>query len=346
MIARAIRLLSALATLNLATLALGGDLNPPGAPAPTPGPEPRIAINDVNTPGNDSAHFCISEPGSYYLEDNFIILGILVKHGLVIEANDVTVDLNGFTWDGYTSTSLPHFNDSLAGILASGERENITVLNGIVRDWGEMGIDFETAQQSRVEGITVCDNLSAGMHCGGGSLITHCLAQRNGGSGIISANGSTIAECVALENSGSGITGGSQGCAIIACTSYENTSHGISVNFGCTVTQCTSARNTGDGIRLVNGANHALNNNCHQNGYETGVGAGIHSHSGGDRIEGNVVNNNDTGIEDFSNNSLIIRNSARNSTTAYDINGPHAVGPILTGTGTITSSNPWANFEF
>jgi parallel beta-helix repeat protein len=345
MIANAIRLLLSFAIVNLATLALAGDLNPPGAPESTSGPEPRIAINSVNTPGDSASHFQITEPGSYYLEDNLIILGTEPRHGIVIEADNVTVDLSGFTLDGYTPTNPPHFNLSLSGILASGERESITVRNGTVRDWGDYGIDFQDARLCRVEDISTVENELSGIFCGQASLVYHCLAEDNTGSGIIVSSGGSIVECVADGNGQNGITGGGEGCTVIACTSRENGNNGIGGNFGCTITQCTSNRNSGDGINTVNGNNLILNNTCYRNGYETGEGAGIHSHNGHDRIEGNLVHSNDWGIEAYGSGSLIIRNSARYNTTAYDINGPHTVGPILTGTGTITSTNPWANFD-
>ena len=71
-----------------------GDLNPPGAPSPTPGPEPRIAINSANTPGDDVAFFRITQRGSYYLERDLTNhFPTSVKNGIVIEADDVTIDL-------------------------------------------------------------------------------------------------------------------------------------------------------------------------------------------------------------------------------------------------------------
>jgi hypothetical protein len=46
-------------------------------------------------------------------------------------------------------------------------------------------------------------------------------------------------------------------------------------------------------------------------------------------------------------NNLIIGNSvAGGGAFNYSISGTQIIGPIITTTGTITSSSPWANFSF
>jgi hypothetical protein len=48
----------------IAGKANAGPLSPPAGPiAPTPGPEPRIAINAVNTPGDANSLYKITQPG-------------------------------------------------------------------------------------------------------------------------------------------------------------------------------------------------------------------------------------------------------------------------------------------
>ena len=75
-----------------------GSLTPPGTPAPTMKSldqvEPRTIVNAANTPGNSANTFIISSPGSYYLTGN--LTGASGKHGISIQADDVTLDLNGF----------------------------------------------------------------------------------------------------------------------------------------------------------------------------------------------------------------------------------------------------------
>src|SRR5208282_3722482 len=67
-----------------------GSLTPPGPPGTTmltlSQIEPRAPIS--------SAPFTISQPGSYYLTTNLTVTG---GNAITIAANNVTLDLNGFT---------------------------------------------------------------------------------------------------------------------------------------------------------------------------------------------------------------------------------------------------------
>src|SRR4051794_212724 len=54
----------------------------------------RIAVNLVNTAGDTSDTLVISQPGSYYLTNN--ITGDPGKNGISVQADNVTLDLNGF----------------------------------------------------------------------------------------------------------------------------------------------------------------------------------------------------------------------------------------------------------
>jgi parallel beta-helix repeat protein len=93
-----------------------------------------------------------------------------------------------------------------------------------------------------------------------------------------------------------------------------------------------------------------------------GDGAGIHCTTGGgtsNRIEGNNVTDNDRGIDVDSTGNLILRNSASDNTTNYEIAADNRYGPIeditaggtaaVSGSsapGTASSSNPWTNFSY
>ena len=93
--------------------------------------EPRKEVNATNTPGDGSSVFRITAPGSYYLSAN--VTGVAGKSGVVIAADDVSLDLNGFEVKGVAG--------SVSGILFSGTRENCLIRNGAIREWDVKGID-------------------------------------------------------------------------------------------------------------------------------------------------------------------------------------------------------------
>src|SRR3954471_19358577 len=100
------RVLGAIATAALWFLLLPsgfsqGSLTPPGPPAPTMKTldqvEPRIDLQKAPasavTTTNADYHFIITQPGSYYLSAN---LAVTKTNGIQINAEGVTLDLNGF----------------------------------------------------------------------------------------------------------------------------------------------------------------------------------------------------------------------------------------------------------
>src|SRR5438477_8899008 len=79
-----------------------GSLTPPGAPAPTmkrlDEVEPRANLQATPAPAgvdtsNANYHFIINQPGSYYLSAN---LAVTKTNGIQVNAEGVTLDLNGF----------------------------------------------------------------------------------------------------------------------------------------------------------------------------------------------------------------------------------------------------------
>lgn len=110
-----------------------GPLTPPPGPiAPTHKTltevEPRIAINQTNTPGDAGSLFIITQPGSYYLTGN--IVGVAGRAGILINASNVTLDLAGFQVLGTPGAFM--------GVVVGGT--GIRVHSGAIMDWPAGGI--------------------------------------------------------------------------------------------------------------------------------------------------------------------------------------------------------------
>ncbi|MFM9957441.1 MAG: right-handed parallel beta-helix repeat-containing protein [Phycisphaerales bacterium] len=352
-----------------------GPINPPAGPvAPTPGPEPRIAINAVNTPGDADSLFRITQPGSYYLSGN--ITGVVGKRGIVITSGGVTIDLNGFELRGVATPGFGYDGIRTAGV---GET-NITVLNGSVRGWSGNGLEIgaNLMKGSIVRGVTASENGGDGIVVGNGSVVTECTASDNLGDGFRVSSGSTITACSAYNNGTDGIEG-SNNCTITGCTAGTNNGDGIKAGFASKITACSSYVNEGVGIagtdygvsitdcssrgnddHNISVTHHSLvrGNLCSAINTQT-TGAGIYVSNDNNRIEGNHCIDAVKGIQVDGVSNVIIGNTCADNNVNYDIAANNIYGAIVNRVGAVTaavngsgaaistmgSSDPHANFS-
>lgn len=307
--------------------ALAGPINPPSGPVtPTAKPlaevEPRIALNATNTPGSGATRFRITQSGSYYLTAD--VQGLPGGNGIEVTAPRVTIDLNGFTLSGGPG--------SLSGIVntVGSTVTSLTVRNGTVRDWGSDGVSFGVALNYLAADLIAESNGGIGISGGFNGIIRDCAARDNDGDGIRAGDPSVIERCVAVFNGGDGIDARFGECVITRCVSYVNTGAGIRGADNCIISDNECSFNTGPGVLVTNFGN---------------------------RIEANNIRGG-PGIEVTTSGNLIIRNSV-NGFPAYNLAANNRYGPIinLTGaasapvngqsaTGSLTTSDPWANFSY
>jgi len=241
-----------------------GALTPPGAPAPTMKSldqvEARVIVKSANTPGDSANTFIISAPGSYYLIGN--VTGDSGKHGISIQANDVTLDLNGFA-------IISGGGGAFRGINVVGAQKNFSIRNGTVRGWTDGGVRSDVGIGVLVEKLRLSDNTGAtGLSMGDG-LARDCVANGNA-TGFVLGNGAQIKDCTATGN-GTGFsssdrthlnncistvnTGIGFNCAnfvtLIDCTSSRNSGNGIVVLGSCTVTHCNATKNIPSGYGIL-----------------------------------------------------------------------------------------------
>src|SRR4030095_12626363 len=182
-----------------------GSLTPPAAPTPTMKTltqvEPRT---DVQTLAGDASNqFIISQPGSYYLSAN--ITGQAGKNGISIQADNVTIDLNGFA---LISTAI----GSLNGIVVTDAHKSMTVRNGTARGWGGHGVAASATRGASATAI--------------GCIFERLCVAANGGVGLLSGDVSTVRNCVADSNGVDGFLVGS-GCTVEGSTALNNAVYGF-----------------------------------------------------------------------------------------------------------------------
>jgi parallel beta-helix repeat protein len=356
-------------------LLLAGPLNPPSGPvAPTMKTltevEPRIAINATNTPGALGAIYKITQPGSYYLTGN--VTSNFFNDAIQIACSNVTLDLNGFVLLGTGATGAAD------GVSVSGPCINVTIKNGSAQGWPGYGFKLDSAIDFRATDLSAngCGNNGFLASTGGtpstnggvfdncvasncaGSLggfyvakcrLSRCRAQSNANYGFYAEN-CQITDCTASDNQGMGF--GASYSNVIGCHATGN-SVGIFVGTGSTASACNAYRNHGTGFFADSQAtitDCSATWNGDNTAYNYGGVAVVGSAS---RIEGCTASNNQN--YGFSGNgandqclvvrNLAIHNSASPANNFIGFSTTNFVGPIVTTTGTITSTNPWANFS-
>lgn len=147
----------------------------------------NVIICDHRTPIS-SLPYTIDLPGSYFLTGNLI--GSSGSHGITITADDVTIDLNGFTVTGVPG--------SLHGIRSSGSIANVSIRDGSVVGWERDGVNLNTATDAKLRGITAAANTLKGFTVTDATLDA-CTARGNGDDGF-AGEGSTFRRCRAIDN--------------------------------------------------------------------------------------------------------------------------------------------------
>ncbi|MFT7723950.1 MAG: hypothetical protein QM788_14160 [Roseateles sp.] len=187
------------------------------------------------TPGDTPGFpITISQPGSYKLTGNLTVPANV--KGIHITANNVTLDLNGFTVSGPSTctrddqsrfVSCTHDNPQASGIdayMATGT----AVRNGTVKGFG--GIGLAAGDHARIDNLRLTENklglssiglMSAGpiisntvadTNAGYGmnmivGVITNSRVFGNGGDGFVGSSGVTVSVSQALLNRGVGLKG-------------------------------------------------------------------------------------------------------------------------------------------
>ena len=203
--------------------------------------EPRTNLQATPLPAGVTTdadrHFIINQPGSYYLSAN---LGVTKTDGIQINAEGVTLDLNGFQ---ISRTSGTGGN----GIFIFGNRASVR--NGSIKgfSYGISTISFGgSARGSGFRDLAVSGCSVLGISAGEGAVLESCRAHDNSGTGILAGSGSSFTNCTASNNLGTFTHGifADSGSSLTNCSAFDNTgSFGISAGSGSSLTNCSAFSN-------------------------------------------------------------------------------------------------------
>ena len=215
-----------------------GSLTPPGPPAPS---MKTLAQIEPRTPIS-ALPFTINQSGSYYLTTN--LTGVSGQSGIIVQARNVTIDLNGFEIVGVAGAA--------SGIFAGPSLTNLVVRNGTVRNWPNHGLAVASVAQGRYEALRLLHNSSGGISAGVGSLVTDCNLERNGTPTAVlislqTGTGSIVRNCVVRASIGDGIRVG-YGSSVIDCVIEECDGDGLFTDESCTVRGCAVTLSSFAGI--------------------------------------------------------------------------------------------------
>jgi parallel beta-helix repeat protein len=274
---------------------------------------------------------------------------------------------NGFQLQRAVVSNCRAYNNTTGGIICL---DGGSVLTNCNANATVAGIGISAGPGSALANCTAFNNTgSHGIFADAGSTLTNCTARQNTVQyGIRVENRSTVTNCSATDNTDAvatsyGIYTPSEstisGCTVSGNLNTNGASTfdsgvGIYAGASSTVKDCTVTSNRGDGIQVVNDS-RVVGNTCDSNGL--GDGAGIHSTSSDNRIDGNTVTDNDRGIQVDSSGTLVIKNSATGNTSNFEIAANNKVGVIVsapnslaisgaTGGAGVGTSEPWANISF
>jgi hypothetical protein len=239
-----------------------------------------------------------------------------------------------------------------------------SVVDGcVVHDASGHGISADTG--SVIDRCTTYSCTGSGISGSTGCVIEGCIAYSCGSSGIAATTGSLVRGCLARANGGVGI--GGTDLLVTDCLVRENPA-GITISNTGLVIGCSAINNTSNGITMTVGAVHdsvahatsgtftgisgSLVTRCRATGYATDIRVAIGQAI--DNVCGTLTAENGTalvrGNDVFTLNANNLPTGERviivgNAFTTLNSTGSNGVGSLISATGTITSTNPWANFD-
>lgn len=176
--------------------------------------EARIDLATID--GSTLCHHNITASGSYYLSGN---LAVTKTMGILISADDVTIDLNGFTIARSESSGGK-------GLYLNGGTSRTTIRDGGIRGFA-YGVHYGTSPS--IPEMTVCERLrvsgctTAAIRVGNNSKTIRCQAQDNPGIAIHAENAALVEKCQMYACQGTRSISVGAGSVVRTCIINGNT---------------------------------------------------------------------------------------------------------------------------
>lgn len=351
---------------------MAGNLEPSAPPGSTMKTlnevEPRIPIPASTTIADT---YVISKSGSYYLTGD----RLCNSTGISVEANNVTIDLCGFSLTGNNTGSGVYMTDRINVEIRNGTICNFSY--GINDDYIFM-ISNGTSTNHRIIGVRVLSNVQFGIQLyGPNHEVRGCTVSNNGTSAAVGSSVlgiSVINNCMVTGNTVSNNGGSAQanawvfgiktgnGCTITGNTVSGNgtsadvgtTVYGIATAGGSTITGNTVRGNgtSADSVYAIaasDGSTVTENTVSDNGGSAVTVVRGIDAHNGC-TVTGNTVRSNGNAMPGIAGTvdgiyagygSTVVGNTANSNGifTSGTIHGIHLLGNNLVDRNTAYNNN-------
>jgi parallel beta-helix repeat protein len=187
-----------------------------------------------------SLPYTINQPGYYYFGGNLSINLTGANAAIAVNADNVTLDLMGFS---LTNTNTPSF--AAYGIYMTG-RNNVEVRNGTIVNFQE-GLNESSASGANhlALNLRLNNNGDAIYLRGNNHLVKNCTVSKN--SYGIFITGGTISNCVASDNTNTGIRLSGAG-SVLGNIANNNTTRNFSLGTASTATNIIANRNSASGL--------------------------------------------------------------------------------------------------
>lgn len=241
----------------------------------------------------------IGASGSYRLTGS-LTLPDAATHGISVETDHVTIDLNGFEIVGVALCSGVPVTCGSTGsgraiTVSDGLYDGLAVRNGRVRRAGDAGVFAGTG--ARIEDVVADSNGSHGIHVGANSQVVRCTATRNGESGIDSLGNSVITGNVVFATGAAKAGIGTGGSVVVTGNRISGAGgDGILTQGSAVVTGNSVTGSLGDGIESAFGTRVADNAVTLSTGFalrftssESGYAGNVFSANGGN-VTGSATN--------------------------------------------------------